>query len=612
MSYYDRNMKEIQRTKGFLYERIMENSSSSHPNKPEKLELYPALDGDVMLVITFGSSQYRMNSLYSPSHEAERWAEQFDMKNIGIVATMFGLGNGTFARSLLRRLDEQGALLIYEPCAELFFFVLEHYDLTDILGATNVSITVEGINDIEIRNILSNHVDWINLRSQIFCSHPLYEQIFAESAKILYKVIQDNNNRAVVNKNTDVALSRLLITNTLTNMKYLRKSNLVTDLIGKFPEEVPAIIVAAGPSLDKNIDDLKRAKGKAVIFAVDTAMKYLLAHEIMPDFIVTLDPKKSLKHLKDPRCKDIPMFSRFDSRPANIEANQKNIIFYNLEGYVKNLYQKLGKEIGSFNSGGSVATGAFSICETLGFQRIILVGQDLAYSGDSTHAGGISVDYSNASTQIEMVEDIYGNPIKTRYDWYVYIRWFEDATDLFEGEEVIDATEGGARIKGTTIMTLKDAIERYCRHEVDCDRIASELRPSIGADELPALIGQMKQDIIDLDEIREKAEDAADICDRLIEKYEKSLQETTSSIRKNQILSEYNAFMEAKSVYELLDWDISAATTEQLSQLYVYTKDEKKNKLATYEQAKVIYCAILEAIQRIKPLLNTGLSFLEE
>lgn len=612
MSYYDSNMKEIQRTKGFLYERIIENISKPHPNKPEKLELYPALDGDTMLVITFGSSQYRLNSLYSPSHEAERWAEQYDMKNIGIVATMFGFGNGIFVRSLLRKLDGQGALLIYEPSAELFFYVLEHYDLTDILGATNVSITVEGINDNEIRNILSNHVDWINLRSQIFCSHPLYEQIFEDSAKTLYKVIQDNNDRTVVNKNTDVALSKRLVSNTLVNMKHMRKSNLVTDLIGKFPKDIPAIIVAAGPSLDKNIEELKRAKGKAVIFAVDTAMKYLLAHEILPDFIVTLDPKKSLKHLKDPRCHEIPMFSRIDSRPQNIETNKKKIIFYNLEGYIKALYSQVGKETGSFYSGGSVATGAFSICETLGFQRIILIGQDLAYSGDSTHAGGISVDYSNAGTQIEIVEDIYGNPIKTRYDWYVYIRWFEDAVDLFEGEEVIDATEGGARIKGTTIMTLKDTIDRYCNQRVDCESIIAALKPTINTEELRILIEQIKQDINDLEDIRQKAEEAADICDRLIEKYDKSLQETTSSIRKNQILSEYNAAMEAKPVYELIDWDISAATTEQLSHLYVYTKDEKKNKLATYEQARVIYRAILESILWIGPALVNGLSYLEE
>ncbi len=484
--------------------------------------------------------------------------------------------------------------------------------MTDILSAPNVSITVEGINDTEIKNLLSNYVDWINLKSQIFCSHPQYKKLFPDSAKAFYKIVQDNINRAVVNKNTDVAISRLLITNTIKNIKFLDRSNLVTDLIGKFPGEAPAIIVAAGPSLDKNIDELKRAKGKMVIFAVDTAMKHLLSRDILPDFIVTLDPKKSMKHLKDPRCSDIPMFCRFDSRPEHLEANSRNLIFYNLEGYISTIYRKMGKETGNLHSGGSVATGAFSICETLGFRRIILVGQDLAYEGDKTHAGGISVDFSNAGSSIEMVEDIYGNPIKTRYDWYVYIKWFEDAVALFSGDEVIDATEGGAKIAGTKIMTLKAAIDQYSLKQVNCSSIVGCLKPAIRKDEMPVLLDMIRQDICDLDKITSLAQEALCLCDRLINKYQKSILETSASIRNNHKLSSNNTAMEAMAVYELIDWDIAADTSDQMSNLYQRSEDMKEDKLATYEQARVIYKAIMESVARIKPLFKDGFSRLEE
>jgi hypothetical protein len=533
------------------------------------------------------------------------------MKNIGIVVTMYGLGNGYFAKEILRKLNGSGALLIYEPCPDLFFYVLEHYDMTEILGANNVSITVEGINGTEIKNVLSNHVDWMNLRSQIFCSHPQYERIFPESAAIFCKILQDNNSRTIVNKNTDVAISSLLINNTIKNMRYFLRSNVVTELAGKFPKDIPAIIVAAGPSLDKNIEELKNAKGKTVIFAVDTAVKYLLAHDILPDFIVTLDPQKNMIHLQDPRCSEIPLFCRFDSRPENLKANKKKIIFYNLEGYIKSIYQKLGKDTGLLHSGGSVATGAFSICETLGFQRIILVGQDLAYAGDVTHAGGISVDFSNAGSSIEYVEDVFGNPIKTRYDWYVYIKWFEDAVDLFEGEEVIDATEGGAKIKGTTILTLKEAILKYCKESVDIESIISDLKPTITKEDIPFIIQHMNQDIMDLDETAKLSGEALMICDRLINKYKKSLQETPSSINNNRKLSSINMIMEAKTVYELIDWDISAATSDQISNMYQYSDDTREEMLATYEKAKLIYKAIIESVSRIKPMFLEGFGNLQ-
>ncbi len=607
MSFYQRNMKEIERSKSYLCNRLQEEASHTKPNQLEQIEILPTLDGDSTLIIKYQDKPYRLNSQYSPSHEAERWVKQFEMKNIGIVVTMFGLGNGVFARELLRKLDGQGVLFIYEPCPELFFFVLEHYDLTDILGAGNVSLTVEGINDTEIRNLLHNYVDWLNLRSQIVCSHPQYANIFTESAATFTKIIHDNNNRAVINKNTDVAISSLLINNTLKNIRFFLNSNLVMDLIGKFPKEVPAIVVAAGPSLDKNIEELKQAKGRAVIFAVDTAMKYLLAHDILPDFIVTLDPKKNMVHLKDPRCSQIPLFCRLDSRPEHLRANQKRIIFYNLEGYAKSVYNKLGKETGYLHSGGSVATGAFSICETLGFQRIILVGQDLAYAGNATHAGGITVDASGAGSEIEIVEDIYGNPIKTRYDWYVYIKWFEDAVSLFEGEEVIDATEGGAKIQGTTIMTLKDAINKHCKAAVDCNNILSNLEPSLSRQELPLLISQLQQDKQDLEQIPSLAEEALVLCDRLLNKYSKSTEETSGSQLNNQKLSNLNMTIEAKTVYELIDWDIAKDTSDQISSLYQYSDDSRMDKLATYEKAKVIYRAIKESAGRLAPLFTQGL-----
>ena len=526
---------------------------------------------------------------------------------------MFGLGNGDFAKKLMKRLKEDSVLLIYEPSHDIFDYMINNSDISDIIKAENVSITVEGINDNEIKNLLMNYVNWLNLKSQIICIHPIYEQAFSESARTFFKIIQDNNNRAVVNNNTDVIISRRIINNTLFNIKHLKKCNIVTDLIGKFPENVPAIIVSAGPSLDKNIEDLKAAKGKAVIFAVDTAMKYLLAHDIMPDFIVTLDPDKSLWHLQDERCKNIPLFCRIDSRTESIENNKKMVILYNLEGYAKTLLQRLGKNTGVLNSGGSVATGAFSICETLGFQRIILIGQDLAYSSnDTTHAGGVKIDVGGAGRFLEEVEDIYGNTIKTRYDWYVYIKWFEDATELFEGEEVIDATEGGAKIKGTTILTLKEAIEQYCTSEVACEKIIEELRPTLSSQECEVIYKLMTIHFEDINVIMEKAKEGIALCCKLIEKYERNIEETAASKLKNDKLSNINTLIEEKDIYELIDWDIAAATSSHMADIYTYTNDEKADKLSTYQKAKAIYEAIIESATRIKPMFEEGIKGFKE
>jgi hypothetical protein len=603
MSYLDKNMQEIEATKGYLYKKLNEHKTD-HTKAIDDIWTTETMDMDTTLQLRIQSNNYRLNSIYSPTHEAKRWAEQFQIKNIGIVISMFGMGNGVFVRELLNKLDGRGCILIYEPSFQIFNYVMEKYDISDILNNPNVSITVKGINDNEMKNLLSNHVDWVNLSSQIFCTHPQYDIIFEESLKRFYKIIQDNNNRAVVNKNTDMFICKTVVNNILSNLHLLKKCNEVTELIGRFPGEVPAIVVAAGPSLDKNIEDLKLAKGKAVIFAVDTAVKYLLAHDIEPDFIVTLDPNKSLSHLEDSRCKDIPIFCRIDSRPENISNCKTYTILYNVEGYAKSIFDRLGICTGEIRSGGSVATGAFSLCETIGFKNIILIGQDLAYSGECTHAGGITIDASNAKSAMEIVEDIYGNPIRTRYDWYVYIKWFEDAVEMFEGEMVIDATEGGAKINGTVIMTLREAISKHCTKEIDCKAVLDGMVPVINQEQRLRLKSILDEDMQDFSEIVPMLKEALKLCDRMIDKYNRSINETKSSIRINKRLSDINGELNDKQIYSLLDWDISSDTSEQMADIYQYTDDERKNKLATFQHAKNIYNAIICSADRIKPMLE--------
>jgi len=607
MTIYEKNMKELELNKPYIYNRLYNRGHRTNRNKLEHISLIDTRDGSSSISIAYQGQSYRLNSKYNPLLEAEKWAEQFEIRNLDIVAAMFGFGNGFFARELLKRLKENDILIIYEPCSEIFFYILEHFDIIDILHSPKVNIIVEDINDNEFKHMLSNHVNWININSQIICVHPQYDLAFIDSKLKFSKILLDNNNYIMVNQNTNAALSKLITYNTLSNLQYLKECNIATDLIGRIPSDIPAIIVAAGPSLDKNIDELKSVKGRAVIFAVDTAVKYLLAHDIEPDFIVTLDPQKSLHHLADKRCDDIPIFTRIEARAETLKKNNKKIILYNIEGYSKKLLNKLGKDTGILNSGGSVATGAFSICKTLGFEKIILIGLDLAYSGESTHAGGFNVDVAGAGRFLETVDDIYGNKIKTRYDWFIYLKWFEEAIGTLNDAEVIDATEGGAKISGTTILSLEEAIHRYCVKEIDCDTIIRELKPTVSNEEVSVVIDTILNDIEDLSEIRDKAEKGKEICGKLINKYKKTLQETNASNLKNEQLRNINKFIENKDVYELIDWDITADTFEYISELYVYKNDENDNKFFTYLKAKDIYVAISAAVDRISPMLEDAL-----
>ena len=65
--------------------------------------------------------------------------------------------------------------------------------------------------------------------------------------------------------------------------------SVTTQLCDILPTDIPAIVVSAGPSLNKNIVELRKAKNKAFIVAVDTAVKPLVKAGIIPDLYVVVD-----------------------------------------------------------------------------------------------------------------------------------------------------------------------------------------------------------------------------------------------------------------------------------------------------------------------------------
>src|SRR5581483_996644 len=73
--------------------------------------------------------------------------------------------------------------------------------------------------------------------------------------------------------------------NTLANLPALIAEGDVTSLVDQFTG-VPAIVVAAGPSLDNNIAQLGALEDRALIIAVDTTLRPLRAAGIRPHLIV--------------------------------------------------------------------------------------------------------------------------------------------------------------------------------------------------------------------------------------------------------------------------------------------------------------------------------------
>ena len=167
-----------------------------------------------------------------------------------------------------------------------------------------------------------------------------------------------------------------------------------------------------------------------------------------------------------------------------IEKNQGKHFYHSISyPFVQQFYWKEGKGDGVYlASGGSVANDAFSLAVTLGFRTIVFIGQDLPFTGGRVYTKWIEdmkkpdEDLTKGSI-IVTVEGIHGEELRTDIKMEQYLRWFEREIKKHPELEVIDATEGGARIQGTILKTFQEVLDEKCIGKFDMDAVTAELEP---------------------------------------------------------------------------------------------------------------------------------------
>ncbi|WP_455718271.1 motility associated factor glycosyltransferase family protein, partial [Anaerosporobacter sp.] len=466
MDTYEKNLEALEKDALYLYSNMeyvnFENNAS------DDFIISEALNRELITSIQTKDNLIRLNSLYNPSNEASCWADQYSILNSNCTQRtffVFGLGNGYFVRELLKVIRETECVVVYEPNYGMFMNTLKYYDITDIIGNPNVFLVVDQINYMDLEKVLSRHQFSIMFGQFTIVSIPYYSDLYREKMSWFFSVYQNVYISSIVDSNTAVFHGEKWADAEIENIIPTLEGDFIEEYKGILPNDIPVIIVASGPSLSKNVSMIRKAKGKALILAVDSSVKYLEKHAIQPDFIVTLDVKKSVTHFQNSIAIETPMIASTASNPNVLNMNKAKKIFFEDNLNLKK-FKGIDTKKMSIAGAGSVATAAFEIAAYMGAKTIILVGQDLAFDGNSSHAMGERRQDNISREYIELVEGNDGSLLKTRFDWYTYLCWYNERVKRFEGK-VVNATEGGAKIEGTEITTLDDAINKYCISQID-------------------------------------------------------------------------------------------------------------------------------------------------
>lgn len=220
-------------------------------------------------------------------------------------------------------------------------------------------------------------------------------------------------------------------------------------------------IIAAGPSLDQNMQELKNVGKEGVILATGTVLKKLLAAGIQPDYVIVIDAGKTTyvqtEGLQESAIPLLYLSTVYYQIPEEYPGERYVILqrdYENSEAYAR----EQGYE--TYDTGGSVITTALEISIRLGACRIVLVGADLAYTGGRNHASGTAYEKEVEDSHTCMVEDVHGGQVMTARNLNIYRKWIEKRIQREQSAGIcfIDATEGGARIHGMEICRLRDVI----------------------------------------------------------------------------------------------------------------------------------------------------------
>lgn len=206
--------------------------------------------------------------------------------------------------------------------------------------------------------------------------------------------------------------------NTLRNMRTIARSANVEALNGAFPG-TPAILVAAGPSLDGHLEALRHVGDRAVLIAVDTAVRPLLDAGIHPHLAVAVDPSslngRHLRDLSDPRRTFLVGEGSLDSG-ALATFSDRTFIFSVSDHHPWPWLRSHGLQRGQLRSWGSVLTSAFDLALKAGCDPIVFAGADLAYSQRRPCCRGTTVeeDWANRVAAGDSLPAIWRTELKAR------------------------------------------------------------------------------------------------------------------------------------------------------------------------------------------------------
>jgi hypothetical protein len=407
------------------------------------------------------------------------------------VFVVYGLGMGHVPRAL-RSLGAR-SVVVFEPDIGLLRTVLEHGPAD--LGAFPIVTSLQDLTQIWLE-VGGNHTEAVVVRTAG------YAEAYPAALLELPGAIRDLFQRVGITRNTYDVRARVWVDDILENLETIIGTVPFLALGGKY-RNVPAFIVGAGPSLDRNVALLEEATKKGIVFAVNSSARALAKQGVVPQVLACIESMDSSALLAElPFIDEVVRAFSMSAAPSILRTGRGPLLPMHeiLPQFMGAMDELLG--VPGVAVCGSVSTAVFSLAHALGCSPIVLLGQDLAYTSGRTHAGGTWWDESRATVSKETGEmklewsDALkkvghrhsAEPLTEIPAWggegtvasgasFTGMRgWFEIAATILKARSgslrLVNATEGGASVAGFEELRLRDVLDGLPELGITAESIA--------------------------------------------------------------------------------------------------------------------------------------------
>lgn len=435
--FFEQNMKSLKEYDFGLYKLLNKENLIEGKNSllSDKLTLSLAINGQPTAQAFVNGQSFYLHSSVDPEIEARFLVDSLKMTEDYIV---FGMGLGYHVLELLNRY-RSARVHIFESNIYLLYMAFTYIDWTTYIASGRILVVYNDDPKQLISELGNQFAEMKN--AELLVHYPAI------------KMIEDAQTRQLL-EDFFVTTSSMREQGGLLDSNFEVISKLNLPECGELKEifkDKAVVIVGAGPSVDSQLDRLRKYRDKITVFATGHITRRLVNEGIIPDAVIITDPQPLMyKQIDGVNLKGIPMILLSTASSSVIDYYNGSIYVAYQSGY--ELAEIKAKEIGAtlFETGGSVTTTALDIALRFGAGKIIFVGVDLAYTGGYSHASGEGRRIENTDG-LRQVRSNTGDMVYTSKNLDIYRKWIERRIEGVMDTKFYNTGEG-AVIKGTVLI----------------------------------------------------------------------------------------------------------------------------------------------------------------